>query len=207
MALPKTLSVLALVLLSSRVFAGSLDADFRPEGTVLTYAFRGVTLTVAGGSGGTVVSKNGFDTFNNRNLATTGRRVFGYEPPKAPIMSGKVWDERLGLLRADFASPVSKVQIDVICDDDDEGALWAYDAAGNLIGFASASCDGREDVRYATVSIHAIRPVISYVTAGGLGAEALFLDNLRYSRFAPDVQRHYRRVPHSDSDDTQRGGG
>lgn len=162
--------------------AGRVDAYQRPAGSDLTYAFRGVTLSVEGASA-TVVSEDGYSTFNSRNLATTGKRVFGYEPPEAPIMSGNVWDQQqYGLLRIDFAKPVSEVQIDLIFDDDDRAALRAYDASGNLLGSVVGEGDGRSEVGHVTASIRAKTPSISYVTAGGVGREAVLLDNLRYKR-------------------------
>ena len=175
--------VICVLLLSPVIAAAArIDADQRREGTDLTYAFHGVTLSVEGASA-TVVSKDGYSTFNSTNLATTGKRVFGYEPPKAPIMSGNVWDQlQYGLLRIDFAKPVLQVRIDLIFDDDDSAGLWAYDAAGNLLGSVIGHGDGRSEVGHVTAIVRTKSPSISYITAGGVEREAVLLDNLRYKR-------------------------
>jgi hypothetical protein len=106
--------------------------------------------------------------------------VFGYSPtlPHA-TGEGKVWDEdTFGLLRADFKQLADTVEIDLIFDDDDTGVLRAYDACGNLLQTVQASGDGRGPTPDATARIVREEPDIAYITAGGVQAEAHFLDNL-----------------------------
>jgi hypothetical protein len=111
-------------------------------------------------------------------LATNGSLVFGQIPePSVAVPTG--WDENLGLLRADFSSPASYVQIDLIFDDDDIASLWAYGSSGSLLATFTAEGDGRRPVRFATASITRSGFDIAYVLAGGNLAEAVSFDNLQ----------------------------
>lgn len=177
-----------------------VEPDDFPIGTDIRTAFPGVTLSVTEtgiGPNPTQTTKpvlvlDGFDAFVNRNLATTGTSVFG-QPANAslPNKTGQHWDEvTYGLLRADFASPTSFVQIDLIFGDDGIGALWAFDSSGNLLESVQAQGDGRGASspfcppfcdEFVTVSITRGSADIAYIIAGGVGAEGHFLDNLQFS--------------------------
>ena len=149
-------------------------------------AYAGVTLSVSGRPEADVISLNGFDTFNNRNISTTGDNVFGYTPVFGPVPSGKVWDEvTYGLLRVDFDFSTDFVSIDLIFDDDDIGAIWAYDSFDNLLDSVIAQGDGRGLTPSSTVSISRTSNDIAYILAGGVNAEALFLDNLQFNAVVP----------------------
>ena len=113
--------------------------DFSP-GTVLTNAFPGVTLTNQGGPESPVISKDGFSIFVDKNIATTGDRVFGKIQDDLPNQSiSKQWDvgagvTTLGSLRADFSPPAVAATIDLHCTDDDIAVFKAFDAMDNEIG-------------------------------------------------------------------------
>lgn len=165
------------------------EPDSFPQGTDLRSSFSGITLSVQGKPGVSVSSVDGFSPFNGRNLATTGTRVFG----QIPIASTEVpqgWDHGLGLLRADFAGPTNFVQVDLIFDDNDDAALWAFDSTGALLASFTASGDGRGPTPFVTAAISRVTPDIAYVLAGGVGGEAIFLDNL---------QAHISAVPEPDT--------
>ena len=159
-----------------------IEPDSFIDGTNIEAAYAGVTLSVEGRPDAAVFTVDGYDVFNNRNIATSGSLVFGNTPVPSSVPSGKVWDETtFGLFRADFDYSTNYVQIDLIYDDDDIGGLWAYDSVGNLIESVTASGDGRGSVPFTTVSISRQTNDIAYILAGGVNAEALFLDNMQYN--------------------------
>jgi hypothetical protein len=155
-----------------------VEPDTFSLGTDIRTATAGVTLSVQGKPAVEVQAVDGFSIFNGRNLATTGQLVFGQYPrPSITVPQG--WDESLGLLRADFASPARDVRIDLIFDDDDIASLWAFDASGNLLEQFTASGDGRGPSAQANAAITRSQFDIAYILAGGQDQEAVFLDNLR----------------------------
>ena len=178
---PGLLGILLILSVNTNASIVNIEPDDFLEGTNIENAYTGVTLSVSGRPNADVISINGFDTFNNRNLATTGKNVFGYTPVLGPIIpSGKVWDEAtFGLLRADFELSTNFVSIDLLFDDDDIGAIWAYDSFDNLLGLELSVGDGRGPNPSSTVSILRKSYDIAYILAGGVNAEALFLDNLQ----------------------------
>jgi len=176
----------------------SVEPDDFPVGTDIRNSFPGVTLSVTQAwAGSTQTTKpvlvlDGFDTFNNRNLATTGTRVFGQPiDTSLPLQTGQHWDEvTYGLLRADFSPPASFVQIDLIFDDDDTGFLWAFDSSENLLESIQAQGDARGSSspycppicdEFARVAITRNRADIAYILTGGIGIEGHFLDNLIFT--------------------------
>ena len=185
------------ILFSTIVSAATIIAD--PDGfslgTDLTNAFSGVSLSVTGNGSNndasqqTVIAVSGFSPFNNANLATTGTQVFGKDPFNPGGCNGcvpAVWNEfAFNLLRADFDNPTDFVQIDLIFRDDDTAFLRAYDALDNLLAEIIRSGDGRADdpgeEPFFTVSISRGLSDISYITAGGLGGEGAYLDNLQFN--------------------------
>lgn len=170
------------VLISATVHANGATVPIEPDsfaaGTDLRGAFPGVTLSVEGKVGVEVRAVNGFSPFNGRNLATTGSLVFG-QFPFASTEVPQGWDEGLGLLRVDFSRPVDFVKIDLIYDDNDVAALKAFDRYGNFLASFVASGDGRGPTLYSVASITRPTADIAYVLAGGIGGEAIFLDNLQ----------------------------
>jgi hypothetical protein len=184
-----------------------VEPDLFPEFTVLTNAFPGVTLTNQSGMEKTVISLDGFSqfVFDNTspqidNIATTGTLVFGRDQIVAIPRHAKVWADAelgniVGLLRADFYPPVDSVTIDLVCDDDDDGFLRAYNAAGTLLAEdpdpptvnPDSTCDGLGRDGPDGVALPVFFPAtitrstadIAYVLAGGTNMEPLYLDNLR----------------------------
>jgi len=181
-----TSTVIALAL-SANVSAAivNIEPDGFAAGTNIETVFSGVTLSVEGRPDAEVLAVDSYYVFNpgaiyERHMATTGTLVFGYTPVGSPISSGQVWDEdTYGMLRADFDVATDFVSIDLIFDDDDTGVLYAFDSVGNLLDTFMASGDGRGVTPFVTASISRSSADISYILAGGLNAEALFLDNLQ----------------------------
>jgi len=190
-----------LVISESQAASIPIEPDNYAENTDLTNVYPGVTLSVDGRPDATVVSINGYDAFNDRNLATTGSLVFGYTPVIAHATGeGKVWDENeYGLLRADFSAATNFVSVDLIYDDDDAGVIYALDSSDNLLASVTAQGDGRGSASpfcppycdpFSTVSISRDRCDISYILVGGINSEALFLDNLQYN-YVPLQDRYF----------------
>lgn len=156
------------------------EPDNFAVGTDIRSAFPGITLSVQGKPASEVRAVDSYSAFDSRLLATSGTLVFGQSPqPSTAVPQG--WDEVLGLLRVDFASPANFVQIDLIYDDDDVAALWAYDSAGVLLDMDTFYGDGRGPTpdTYDRASITRPQADIAYILAGGRDGEAVFLDNLQ----------------------------
>lgn len=171
-----------LALLSSDragAWAVTAEPDAVSAGSPLASTFLpNVALSIEGRSAD-VIAIDGFSVFNGRSLATTGVNVFGQTPVGSPVATGQVWDEvNYGLLRADFASTVSYVAIDLIFDDDDSGFLRAFASDGSLLSEVIASGDGRTSFATARAFIYRPETDIAFVLAGGVAAEGVFLDNL-----------------------------
>ena len=168
-----------------------VEPDNFAVGVDIRSAFPGVTLSVQGEPSTQVIVVDGYSTFVGKNVATTGTKMFGQSPATESAIpdAEKNWDEStFGLLRADFASPVDYVQIDLIFDDDDTGFLKAFDAGGNLLATFTGQGDGRGTSSpycppFCSPSVTAsiTRPTadIAYILAGGTGAEGHYLDNLQ----------------------------
>jgi Ca2+-binding RTX toxin-like protein len=146
-------------------------------GTDLTHAFEGITLSVEGHPEKHVVVADGFSTFLGENFASTGTHVFATDPPQPNEPHS--FDEEFGTLRIDFEHGTDFVQIDLGADDDDIGALRAYNANGQLIDSVQVgSTEFRE--QYAHPSISFADAQIAYVTVGGVHSEGMWLDNLHF---------------------------
>ena len=168
-----------------------VEPDYFSVGTDIRSVFPGVTLSVQGEPLTQVIVVDGYSTFVGKNVATTGTKMFGQSPATGSTIpdAEKNWDENtFGLLRADFASPVDYVRIDLIFDDDDTGFLKAFDAGGNLLATFTGQGDGRGTSSpfcppFCSPSVTAsiTRPTadIAYILAGGVGAEGHYLDNLQ----------------------------
>lgn len=163
-----------------------IEPDQFAEGASMNNPAAGVHLSIPTRPESAVQSADAYSSFNDRNLATTGTRVFAKVPASSPN-AARSWDEGLGLLRADFDLPVDLVRIDLVFDDDDIGALSAYDKGGNLLDRFTASGDGRGHVRFVTAEISRPQSDIAYILAGGVGAEALLLDNLQARLYSTSV--------------------
>lgn len=90
-----------------------IEPDNFAENASMREPATGIHISVHSKLSSDVRSINGYSSFNNRNLATTGTRVFAqYPSPSSTVPLG--WNESIGLLRADFDFPVDFVQIDLI---------------------------------------------------------------------------------------------
>ncbi|MCC7085691.1 MAG: PEP-CTERM sorting domain-containing protein [Pirellulales bacterium] len=165
----------------------ALGTDIR-----LAYVAIGVTLSVVDTAGQAtsrpVMPVTGFDANLARNVATTGTQLFGQPPDDTlPLKNGQHWDEwTYGLLRADFSLPTDFVSIDLIFGDDTISFLRTYDGIGNLTAEVIAMGDGRDGTspcppfceKFVTASITRPTADIAFILAGGVNAEATYLDNL-----------------------------
>lgn len=146
-------------------------------GTDLANAFPYLTLSVVGEPETDVIAADGFSLFLQRNFASTGSTVFAMDPPHPA--EPQAWSEEHGLLRIDFQRGTDFVQIDLGADDDDVGALRAYNADGQLIDSVQVgSSEFRE--QYAHPSISFADAQIAYVTVGGVDSEGMWLDKLHF---------------------------
>jgi hypothetical protein len=184
-------SILSLRAGEARADSVFAEPDAAADGVDLTFAYPGVILTVDGEPDRVVRAAVGFSEFNSRNLATTGVLVFNQDPP-APGGPPEVvpltfaFDPNIGPLRAEFLVPTDFVRIDMACDDDDFGEMRAFDASDNLLAFSNrVTCDGRTADANGTAVINRSMADIAYITAGGIGSEGLFLDNLQFNLSTP----------------------
>ncbi len=194
------LSVFFAVSLAASLFGHAranlvaVEADDFPLGVDMraAYAAYGVILSVVDTAGlitsRLVMPATGYDANLDKNIATTGTQIFGQPPDDTlPLKNGQHWDERTyGLLRADFSALTDFVSIDLIFGDDTISFLRAFDAAGNLTAEVIGMGDGRDGTspcppfcdKYVTATISRPTADIAYVLAGGVNAEATYLDNL-----------------------------
>lgn len=122
-ALQPAVSVAGLIL--------NVDSDAYAEGTDIRNGYAGITLTILDETSTAVFARSGYSGFVKRNIAITGTLGFGQPlgPGTAEFDNEKLFDEvNFGLLRADSASFVSFVSIDLLFDDDDIGLLRAFDS-------------------------------------------------------------------------------
>jgi len=169
------------------------EPDQFVDGSDLTFQLPGARVSVTGETETSVIAANGIiqdpgpgAPSGPHNFATTGTLVFGQDPANAPgggFGEGMpLWNaDEFGLLRADFSEPTNFVSIDFAFDDDDVGSLKAFDANGALLEEVTGSGDGRGANPTFTGSIARDAADISYITAGGVAKEALYLDNLHYN--------------------------
>lgn len=175
------------------------EPDYFADGSDLTVQLPGARASVPGEPDTSVIAADGIiedpgpgAPDGPHNFATTGTLVFGQDPANAPAggwgQGMPLWNaEEFGLLRVDFDEPTNFVSIDFAFDDDDIASLKAFDAAGNLLDAVEGSGDGRGPSPTFTGSIARETADISYVTAGGLTREALYLDNLHYNLPADSI--------------------
>lgn len=199
----------ALLALTSTASAITIEPDAFADGTDLSTAFPGVTLSTVY-SDGTVASPSVFSRVSAE--ASTGTRVFGRTD--APIFhSGTLtWGSSFfEFLRIDITGGATSASIDFIAnadsskgEDDRNPVLAAYDAAGNLVASDTMTgpfADGTvvtlmvSDPNIATIAALG-DPNFSIATLGGLtptpsdppifgGPDSWLLDNFQYSPTTP----------------------
>lgn len=156
----------------------TIEPDHFAPGTDISTATAGVTLRT--------VSSNHGDArvFAVTPLlpawASTGALVFGHvDPFKEHWVTDTPSEFQYGALRADFGTPMTRVEIDVVGNDTfgDFGVLRAYDAADALLaGVQSALLGNGVSERLVIDGVGDI----AYVIAGGLGTDTVGLDRLHF---------------------------
>ena len=173
----KSLLPVALLLFIASSASGttvSIDADGYSNGTDISTAFDGVTLSSVGGYPGL----DGLVYAWGDALASTGTNVFANN-----LSFQRQWyaDLTLGFaLRADFDLPASSVSIDIIGDDaGDYGELFAYNLSDVLVGYVLSPQLSAGEVFTATIDRDWAFD-IAYIIAGGAQAyeDTVHLDNL-----------------------------
>ncbi len=138
-----------------------VEPDDYPAGAALTNAVPGIRLTALGGSGAV--------TSQTSQFTSTGTKGFANG-------TDTYWSDTV-FLRADFASPVSSVSIDLVPDDsEDPGFLRAYNSAGTLLQDLETGIPPYPGFLTMTIS----RPTadIAYIIAGGQSGQVMLLDHL-----------------------------
>ncbi len=173
----KILLPVALFLFMSSSVSGiivSADADGYSNGTDISTAFDGITLSSIGdypGLDGKVYAWADA-------LASTGQSVFANN-----LSFQRQWyaDLIVGFaLRADFTLPANSVSIDIIGDDaGDHGELFAYNSSGILVGYILSPQLTTAEVFTATINRDWAFD-IAYIIAGGAVSteDTVHLDNL-----------------------------
>jgi hypothetical protein len=162
----------------------TIDPDTFPDGSDISNAFDGVTLSSIGSYNGPGAPLDGHVYALTSDFASTGTNVFGNNLPGTTIddtPGSRLWYQSSDLaqayrLRVDFDNPANYVSIDFISNNgNDQGILEAYDSMGNLLSSVIAVSSG------APHGAEIIWPSfdIAYVIASGTGGEALCLDNLQ----------------------------
>ena len=161
----------------------AVDPDTFDNGTDISNAFEGVSLSSIGGaSSGSVFSRTD-------GQATTGLRTFGNNTTNG-VIPDLVWFQGNGLdglasttgsiLRVDFDSLTDFVSIEIINQDSfDGGVLRAFDSNNIEIDSSTSSISGAS----AVLSISASSATIAYVTVAGNSAQdSVHLDNLQFNK-------------------------
>ena len=154
--------------------AATVEPDDYIAGATLTNAVPGITLTIQGDSNAVTAQQSPY--------SSTGTQTFGDG-------SNWYWSSSASL-RADFATPVSSVSIDLVSYDNEynQGFLKAYDASGNLLQDVEATAPYSG---FYTMTVSSSNNNIAYVLAGAQTGEYIMLDHLAVSRMADD----YYSVP------------
>ena len=173
----KNVSGVALVLIMASSVSGviiSADADGYSNGTNISTAFAGVTLSAVGGYSGL----DGIVYAWGDGLASTGVNVFANN-----LSFQRQWYADLTdgfALRADFEQLANYVAIDIIGDDSaDYGELSAYNSSNILIGYVLSPQLTTGQVFRAAISRDYFFD-IAYIIAGGAASteDTVHLDNL-----------------------------
>lgn len=157
----------------TQTFPTRIDVTVEPDdyaaGTVLNTIQSGVTLSTVGPS-----ATSSDVTSVNSSWTSTGSRAFGNQ-------NGYGWYGTSFVLRADFDSPVSQVELDLISDDSsDYGYLEAYNSLNELlVQYATANLGTGV---FETMTVRRAQSDIAYILAAGTSGQIAGLDNLRYSQ-------------------------
>lgn len=153
----------------------SADADSFSNGTDISKAFAGITLSTVGGYPG----HDGLVYAWSDIRASTGTNVFD-NSLSAPFEQQWMIDSTIGVeFKAEFDNPIKSVTIDIIGNDSsgDTGGLYAYNLAGELVGSIISPILTSGEFYSATINRDLYD--IKYIIAGGTSGNAVHLDNLR----------------------------
>jgi hypothetical protein len=172
-------SIAASLSLSAQAAVIVIDPDSFADGTDISNAVPGVTLSAAGagfGNGPSIFSVTSSTQPNEPFTASTGTRVFGTDSLTFPHLFREP-----GFLnmRVDLATATNSISIDYISNDGaDTGFMQAFDSLDNLLGtYTTASLSANN---FETMTISSGTASIAYILAGGLnGNSSGGLDNLR----------------------------
>ena len=167
--------MLALVASSAQAILVTVEPDDFANGTEISNAFPGITLSAIDGGNNVITTSSVFS--QTSALASTGTQVFGHDG-----IFGQTWANGLvGDLRIDFVQATDFVSIDIIANNGfDPGFLWAYDSAGTLLdSFVTQGDLGSGTVETATISTASAD--IAYIIASGFGGNDVALDNFSYN--------------------------
>jgi len=154
----------------------AVDPDDFIDGTDISNAFPGITLSAIDGGNNILLTPSVFS--QTSSLASTGTQVFGHDG----IFTTSWARSLLGDLRVDFAQPTDFVSIDIVANDNfDPGFIQAFDTFDTLLGsFTTAGNLGVGVVETASISTGTAN--IAYVVASGIQPEDVVLDNLQFNR-------------------------
>lgn len=166
----------------------TVDPDAFSDGTDISNAFNGVTLSVIDGGGGPVFSRTD-------GAASTGSRTFGNSAASGAIPE-LIWFEGDGfnpnppgpgpVLRVDFGVSTDFVAIDIINQDTfDGGVLRAFNAfdveIATVLSIVTGQFGAAPAPQILSVSLGAAD--IAYVTVAGQSAQdSVHLDNLQFNQ-------------------------
>jgi len=172
---------LALTLFTSMANAIliTVDPDDFTDGTDISNAFSGITLSAIVGGFNVITTTSVFSQASS--LASTGTQVFGHDG-----VFVETWAEGLVAdLRIDFIQATDFVSLDIIANNGfDPGFLQAYDSSGILLdSFTTLGNLGSGTPETATVSTSSAN--IAYIIASGTSGNDVALDNLTYNSAAP----------------------
>jgi hypothetical protein len=153
----------------------TVDPDDFADGTDISNAFSGITLSAIDGGNNVILTSSVFSQASS--LASTGTQVFGHDG-----IFTQTWANGLvGDLRIDFLQATDFVSIDIIANNgSDPGFLEAYDSSGTLLDSFVTQGDLGSGTS-ETASISSASANIAYVIASGLSGNDVGLDNLTYN--------------------------
>ncbi len=179
-------TILSLIPVRADAVIVNVEPDAFANGTDISNAYAGVTLSVIDGGGGAVFSRTD-------GSASTGSRTFGNSSTDG-VIANLVWFEGNGfnapvgpgpLLRVDFATATDFVAIDIINQDNfDGGVLRAFDASDMEIAVVMSTVTSQFGINPAPIelSVSLATTDIAYVTIAGQSAQdPVHLDNLRFN--------------------------
>jgi len=173
-------AMVSVILMSTSVATAvfTADPDAFSDGTDISNAFAGVTLSAVGSGwdspSGAILAQD--PTIESEPFTpSTGDLAFGTDDGMFPHLFR---EDRLQF-RADFAGPVSFVSLDFIGNDDDGddvGVLKAYDSGGSLLASDFTSSLLSDEVETLSLSVGGI----AYILAFGSRPETVGIDNLQW---------------------------